>query len=146
MAITLEEIQKNNSMTDEQIVELLSSMKEEEAMQFLEQEEVKYPMTENEIISKTGHLGNLVLTFVRENYKKQYSLMMVTEEMLPFVQKRVDEARELRNQIETKELEKMNINSVKDTMENIRLRNQARQIADEIIQEEVLFRPLFQDL
>lgn len=146
MAITLEEIQKNNSMTDEQIVELLSSMTEEEAMQFLEQEEVKYPMTENEIISKTGHLGNLVLTFVRENYKKQYSLMMVTEEMLPFVQKRVDEARELRNQIETKELEKMNINSVKDTMENIRLRNQARQIADEIIQEEVLFRPLFQDL
>lgn len=146
MAITLEEIQKNNSMTDEQIVELLSSMTEEEAMQFLEQEEVKYPMTENEIISKTGHLGNLVLTFVTENYKKQYSLMMVTEEMLPFVQKRVDEARELRNQIETKELEKMNINSVKDTMENIRLRNQARQIADEIIQEEVLFRPLFQDL
>ena len=142
MALTMTELMKQETMTEAQIFNLMEGMTEAEAMKFLEEPEVKYPMSETEILSQTGWMGGLVMEFIKQSYPEHYSRMMIEEEMLPFVQKRVDEAKELMREIEDNYLMNHKVEEEMDFLATVKLRNQARQVATEIIQKEVLFRPL----
>lgn len=123
-------------------IEMLKNMTGEQAVKYLQEEEVKYPMTEEEIIMETGSMGAMILEFVQEQYPDRYTTMMLAEKMLPFVAKRVEEAKDYIMEMEDSYLKKNPISDMGDTMAVIQWKNQARMVAMELAKEEVLYREL----
>ena len=119
-------------------------MKEEQAMRFLmPDEKVIEPMTEMDIIRKTGPMGAEVLDFLKETIPTLYKTWLSIGKMYPFVQRRVQEARELRTTIENQQnLEFFKKNPEAEWKEQYQARERARQIAMETVRSEVLFRPV----
>ena len=119
-------------------------MPEEQAMKYLmPEEEVKRAMSVDEIIAKTGPMGAEVMTFLEETIPILYQGWLAIGKMYPFVQSRVEEAKELRTTIETAQFKKYQKEHPQATdMMLMQARMDARQIAMETVREEVLFRPV----
>lgn len=82
------------------------------------------------------------MTFIQEEYPTQYSRMMIEEEMLPFVENRVIEAKKLMHQVENAYYQDHKEKNPDNIMERTQALTEARNIAMEIIKKEVLLRKL----
>ena len=126
-------------ITEEQISELLKDMTEEEALRFLETPQVELPMSKEELIRRTLWMGEIVLNFLEETYPEMFRMWLVSEELLPMVESRVNEAEEVMNDYLHRY---MCQTSGLDTMEAIQQNNQVYSEAKEIVIKEILTRPL----
>lgn len=136
---TATQMMEEGLITEEQLPELLKDMTEEEALRFLETPQVEPPMSKEEIIRRTLWMGEIVLNFLEETYPEMFRMWLVSEELLPMVESRVNEAKEVmndylhRNMCQTSGL---------DTMEAIQQNNQVYSEAKELVIKEILTRPL----
>lgn len=136
---TATQMMEEGLITEEQLPELLKDMTEEEALRFLEIPQVELPMSKEEIIRRTLWMGEIVLNFLEETYPEMFRMWLVSEELLPMVESRVNEAKEVmndylhRNMCQTSGL---------DTMEAIQQNNQVYSEAKELVIKEILTRPL----
>lgn len=136
---TATQMMEEGLITEEQLPELLKDMTEEEALRFLETPQVEPPMSKEEIIRRTLWMGEIVLNFLEETYPEMFRMWLVSEELLPMVESRVNEAKEVmndylhRNMCQTSGL---------DTMEAIQQNNQVYSEAKEFVIKEILTRPL----
>lgn len=135
---TATQMMEEGLITEEQLPELLKDMTEEEALRFLEIPQVELPMSKEEIIRRTLWMGEIVLNFLEETYPEMFRMWLVSEELLPMVESRVNEAKEVmndylhRNMCQTSGL---------DTMEAIQQNNQVYSEAKELVIKEILTRP-----
>ena len=136
---TAEEMIQKGIITEEQIPELLMEMSEEEAMEFLDCPKLEHPMTREQIIDRTLWMGEVVLDFLEETYPAQYRGWMVSETLLPMVEERVNEAKEMMNSFLQKHLNEI---ETQDFMERVQYNNQVYARIKEIVIEEILTRPL----
>ena len=105
-------------------------------------EEVIYPPTQQEIHAKLGMMATPVLEYMKAEQPVLLHSMECMGTLLPFVQQRVDEAWEMMETLEEshyKTLKKENPNP--SWMENYQMRQQARDMAMEVVREEILMRP-----
>lgn len=136
---TATQMMEEGLITEEQISELLKDMTEEEALRFLETPQVELPMSKEEIIRRTLWMGEIVLNFLEETYPEMFRMWLVSEELLPMVESRVNEAKEVMNDYLHRY---MCQTSGLDTMEAIQQNNQVYSEAKEIVIKEILTRPL----
>lgn len=136
---TATQMMEEGLITEEQISELLKDMTEEEALRFLETPQVELPMSKEEIIRRTLWMGEIVLNFLEETYPEMFRMWLVSEELLPMVESRVNEAKEVMNDYLHRY---MCQTSGLDTMESIQQNNQVYSEAKEIVIKEILTRPL----
>ena len=114
----------------------------EEWKELMGDEEVIYPPTQEEIHAKLGMMATPVLEYMRAEQPALLHSMECMGTLLPFVQHRVDEAREMMDTLEEshyKAMKKQNPNP--SWMENYQMRQQARDMAMEVVREEILMKP-----
>ena len=114
----------------------------QEWKELMEDEEVIYPPTQEEIRTKLGMMATPVLEYMRAEQPALLHSMECMGTLLPFVQQRVDEAWEMIDTLEEsnyKAMKKENPNP--SWMEDYQMHQQARDIAMEVVREEILMRP-----
>lgn len=116
-------------------------MPKEEAMAYLEVEEPIKSMTRETIIEKTGLYGRRMMDYLEENQRDKMVFRMSRGLLLPEVEKRVKEAKDLMISLEKKYL-KEHLNSQMDYLTTVKIRNQARMTAEEIAMNQIIYQPL----
>ena len=114
----------------------------EEWKELMGDEEVIYPPTQEEIHAKLGMMATPVLEYMRAEQPALLHSMECMGTLLPFVQQRVNEALEMMDTLEEsnyKAMKKENPNP--SWLENYQMRQQARDMAMEVVREEILMRP-----
>lgn len=130
---------KGQVMTTEELKVI--KMPKEEAMAYLEVEEPIKSMTRETIIEKTGLYGRRMMDYLEENQRDKMVFRMSRGLLLPEVEKRVKEAKELMISLEKKYL-KEHLNSQMDYLTTVKIRNQARMTAEEIAMNQIIYQPL----
>ena len=132
-------IDKGQVLTTEEM--RLLRMTQKEAEQELGVEETTMGIGRKEIVAKTGLYGMRAMEYLEENQYDTMMSLMLLGELLPIIQERVSEAKNLMSEIQKNYLKK-HLNNQMDFMTTVRVRNQARMIAEETALNEVIYRPL----
>ena len=132
-------IDKGQVLTTEEM--RLLRMPQKEAEQELGVEETTMDMDREEIIARTGLYGRRMIEYLEENQYDTMMSLMLLGELLPIIQSRVEEAKTMMIELEHDYLKK-HLNSQMDFMTTVKIRNQARMMAEEIAMNEVIYRPL----
>ena len=132
-------IDKGQPLTTEEMK--FFSMPKAEAEKILGVEETTMDMDREEIIARTGLYGRRMIEYLEENQYDTMMSKMLRGKLLPIVQSRVEEAKTMMIELEHDYLKK-HLNSQMDFMTTVKIRNQAKMMAEEIAMNEVIYRPL----
>lgn len=132
-------IDKGHVLTTEEM--RLLRMPQKEAEQELGVEETTMDMDREEIIARTGLYGRRMIEYLEENQYDTMMSLMLLGELLPIIQSRVEKVKTMMIELEHDYLKK-HLNSQMDFMTTVKIRNQARMMAEEIAMNEVIYRPL----
>jgi hypothetical protein len=132
-------IDKGQVLTTEEM--RLLRMPQKEAEQELGVEETTMDMDREEIIARTGLYGRRMIEYLEENQYDTMMSLMLLGELLPIIQSRVEKVKTMMIELEHDYLKK-HLNSQMDFMTTVKIRNQARMMAEEIAMNEVIYRPL----
>ena len=132
-------LDKGQVMTTEDLKIFRMSTKEVEA--FLGVEESTMDMSKEQIIQRTGVYGRRMLEYLEEHQNQKMLSWMLRGVMLPEVEKRVNKAKDRMMELEHSYLEK-NLNSQMDYMTTVKVRNQARMMAEETALNEIIYQPI----
>lgn len=132
-------IDKGQVLTTEEM--RLLRMPQKEAEQELGVEETTMDMDREEIIARTGLYGRRMIEYLEENQYDTMMNLMLLGELLPIIQSRVEKVKTMMIELEHDYLKK-HLNSQMDFMTTVKIRNQARMMAEEIAMNEVIYRPL----
>lgn len=130
---------KGQVLTTEELK--VMEMPKKEAMAYLGVEDPTTNMSKEKIIAKTGLYGRRMMDYLEENQRDKMVFRMSRGLLLPEVEKRVNEVKELMLNLEKKYL-KEHLNDQMDYMTTVKVRNQARMMAEEIAMIQIIYQPL----
>ena len=133
------EVMEKEALTAEEM-EMMETMTREELMQMAGCEEVKEPETVEEIKATLLSSGRQVVDFIVEKYPRHVQMLRLTGRLKLIAQQRQEEATEMMVKIQKEYMEK---HQSEDYLTNLQYQNEARALAQETVNQEILFRDIW---